>query len=610
MLVTPSLVTFTSLLSLATSALARGHYDSKLVKALGTNNFKKTVQASEKLTLAAFHAPWCGHCVKLAPDYEKAAGNLAGLVNLVAVDCDEEKNKPLCGEMGIKGFPTLKLFPGGSAPPSDYEGPRTAKGIVEYVTGKMPTFVKRATTAKDVAELKTKALKKPIALLFTSAATVTPLYKALSTDFHKTMDFYAARDTKVGPEAMKEFGVEKVPALVVLDAHKTVIYDGALKYDAIKTFLTPYADAKGRAECKAAKAAKASSKTKDASNEWRDPSAGREGPSLPYTLLDYLLVIPYLFIGVTVALAGLIVSCAAIVFKWEPQARDETNAAYRRRPLPRRRRHLLTDSPLSSPSASPPFRATTTTMTGAPFPGSPGSSTTSAMALRAGRPRRQSVKSNRSWQASELERVSEDEGEHTSTPSREMGRRGTWAGPDASTEAMTVMSSESRESREGRELDTVPGLVLDGGSSETSSEVDTLEDADSLNARYVGLGWGSNATVLGGSGGLNIAGRAFDAPSRRNSNDSYSIPSPGQSPRLPGAIPSQLVLVDVKAKPRRFRNLNPFRSRLAPPEPSPSTSSSTPSSPSLSPLPSPASSTTNLASVGSYFNTPPGRRPR
>ena len=63
--------------------------------------------------------------------------------------------------------------------------------------------------------------------MFTSAATVTPLYKALSTDFHKTMDFYAARDTKVGPEAMKEFGVEKVPALVVLDGAKTVIYDGA-----------------------------------------------------------------------------------------------------------------------------------------------------------------------------------------------------------------------------------------------------------------------------------------------------------------------------------------------------------------------------------------------
>ena len=55
---------------------------------------------------------------------------------------------------------------------------------------------------------------------------MTPLYKALSTDFHKSMDFYAARDTKVGPEAMKDFGVEKVPALVLIEGHKTVIYDG------------------------------------------------------------------------------------------------------------------------------------------------------------------------------------------------------------------------------------------------------------------------------------------------------------------------------------------------------------------------------------------------
>lgn len=76
-----------------------------------------------------------------------------------------------------------------------------------------------------------QAAKKPIALLFTSAATVTPLYKALSTDFHKTVDFYAARDSKVGEEAMKAFGVEKVPALVVLDGDKVSKYEGASRRD-------------------------------------------------------------------------------------------------------------------------------------------------------------------------------------------------------------------------------------------------------------------------------------------------------------------------------------------------------------------------------------------
>ncbi|KAM0752013.1 thioredoxin-domain-containing protein [Meredithblackwellia eburnea MCA 4105] len=220
------------------------NYDSKWVKALSSSTFKKHVTGSQKLTLAAFHAPWCGHCVKLGPEYEKAAKNLEGLVNLVAVDCDDDKNKPLCGQYDIKGFPTLKIFPGGSAPPSDYQGPRTAKGIVEYVTGQMPTFVKRATTAAEVKGLKAKSSKKPITLLFTSSATVTPLYKALSTDFFKTVDFYAAREAKVGGvETMREFGVDKTPAIVVLrgEGEEVVKYEGPLKYEAIKTFLAPFA---------------------------------------------------------------------------------------------------------------------------------------------------------------------------------------------------------------------------------------------------------------------------------------------------------------------------------------------------------------------------------
>lgn len=31
------------------------------------------------------------------------------MVPFYAVDCDEQKNKPICGEQGIKGFPTVKV---------------------------------------------------------------------------------------------------------------------------------------------------------------------------------------------------------------------------------------------------------------------------------------------------------------------------------------------------------------------------------------------------------------------------------------------------------------------------------------------------------------------
>lgn len=47
---------------------------------------------------------------RLAPEWKKAANNLKGLVTVAAVNCDEETNRPLCGQYQIKGFPTIKTF--------------------------------------------------------------------------------------------------------------------------------------------------------------------------------------------------------------------------------------------------------------------------------------------------------------------------------------------------------------------------------------------------------------------------------------------------------------------------------------------------------------------
>jgi len=50
-----------------------------------------------------------------------------GVVKVGGVDCDEEKSLP--GQYNVRGFPTIKIFYNGKV--KDYDGPRTARGLVD-----------------------------------------------------------------------------------------------------------------------------------------------------------------------------------------------------------------------------------------------------------------------------------------------------------------------------------------------------------------------------------------------------------------------------------------------------------------------------------------------
>jgi protein disulfide-isomerase/protein disulfide-isomerase A1 len=130
--------------------------NSEPVKVIVGKNLKEEVFTADKDVLLEIYAPWCGHCKKLEPEYEKVAKKIRkeGLEDLLTIaKMDGTQNDSPVSEIDWSGFPTLYYVKAGSSTPQKYDGGRTAKDIWRWIkqnSSHADTIKER--TAKNKAE--------------------------------------------------------------------------------------------------------------------------------------------------------------------------------------------------------------------------------------------------------------------------------------------------------------------------------------------------------------------------------------------------------------------------------------------------------------------------
>lgn len=85
-----------------------------------------------KVVFIKMFAPWCGHCKKMKPDWDKLMDEYKDSETQLIADADcTADGKPICDSNGVKGFPTLKY--GDPSDLQDYQGARTYDALKKFI---------------------------------------------------------------------------------------------------------------------------------------------------------------------------------------------------------------------------------------------------------------------------------------------------------------------------------------------------------------------------------------------------------------------------------------------------------------------------------------------
>ena len=205
------------------------------VTVLNTDSFKEHIETNEYV-LVKFFAPWCGHCKKLAPHYEKLSTE--GVKGVSITEVDATIDTQLAKDFDVKGYPTMKWFINGTE--YDFKGGRdfdTMNSFLKKATGEWAAFIDTKDQlnsflefgdedavvvsnydAGDLRPLAAQVGAVNFAHVRSSSLGLPENTLRVYNQFDGTLDFYDYVETPEGPTAVNFIRKHSIPFVNKLDS--------------------------------------------------------------------------------------------------------------------------------------------------------------------------------------------------------------------------------------------------------------------------------------------------------------------------------------------------------------------------------------------------------
>lgn len=201
---------------------------------LNDENYREKMYNQDQIIMVEFYAHWCGHCKRFASTYKSLALSVRdwhSVVKVAALNCADERNKDVCRQIGVTGYPTIKMIPARTARGAGIETeerdlPSLTKAIIRQVEvargiHKPPQFPTFRSLRDDFRSseidriLATRASTERILISFQSDLRA-PLAKEIALDSlsMKGVDVYSAR---ISSALARQYGVLKPDTIVLVE---------------------------------------------------------------------------------------------------------------------------------------------------------------------------------------------------------------------------------------------------------------------------------------------------------------------------------------------------------------------------------------------------------